>query len=159
MAKNDRPIALREALLGFRAVYQTTFDILAESDQYEEQARRLVGGNDGVIVFGHTHLAKRIPLNKTGGEYINTGTWCPVIRLPERFYTPSAAETEERHTMRALRGFLDDLENNQIERWCQLNTTAARLVVEEETGRTIERALVKIDDDGAPSPFMGYLEP
>lgn len=42
-----------------------------------ERIRRAVG--TPIVVFGHTHVAQRVPLG-AGGVYINGGTWLPAIR-------------------------------------------------------------------------------
>lgn len=57
------------------------FSLTSEKKQYQEAAQELVAcGKFSTVVFGHTHLAKRIDLR--GGVYLNSGTWADVLRLP-----------------------------------------------------------------------------
>jgi UDP-2,3-diacylglucosamine pyrophosphatase LpxH len=67
--------------------YNRCFDLDYETAPYSEAARETAraGGFD-VVVYGHTHLPK-CPLSEHDGLersclYLNTGTWCNVIRLP-----------------------------------------------------------------------------
>jgi len=58
------------------------FDPTKEDDEYLNAARKL--GSEGparCVVFGHTHLPKKI--REAELTYLNTGTWADVIRLPE----------------------------------------------------------------------------
>lgn len=79
-----------------------TFDPSFEDSAYLEAARDTAkaGGFD-VIVYGHTHLPKKVRLNESGGRdkiYLNTGTWCDVMRLPDAFageYAEARGEVEE----------------------------------------------------------------
>jgi UDP-2,3-diacylglucosamine pyrophosphatase LpxH len=70
--------------------YDRCFDLDYETAPYSEAARETAraGGFD-VVVYGHTHLPKRQVLTFSGHDgversclYLNTGTWCDVIRLP-----------------------------------------------------------------------------
>ena len=57
------------------------FSLNQEKKQYREAATELASsGRFSTIVFGHTHLPKRVPLSV--GTYFNTGTWADVMRLP-----------------------------------------------------------------------------
>jgi UDP-2,3-diacylglucosamine pyrophosphatase LpxH len=76
---------LRSAFAAARQAIGTTFELSAPDPIYYAAAKRLAGGQPRVIVFGHTHLARAIDL-PGGGRYLNAGTWCPIIRLPEEFY-------------------------------------------------------------------------
>jgi UDP-2,3-diacylglucosamine pyrophosphatase LpxH len=62
-----------------RQEYQLEF----EHPQYLQAVERLVGyGKVDVVVFGHTHQRKWISLGDSR-FYLNTGTWCPTIEVPE----------------------------------------------------------------------------
>jgi UDP-2,3-diacylglucosamine pyrophosphatase LpxH len=63
-----------------------SFDLNREMPSYRDAAMETAqAGGFEVIVYGHTHLPKREILN--AGErsctYLNTGTWCHVMRLPK----------------------------------------------------------------------------
>jgi len=154
-AKKNRPQALRDALLQFRGVYESNFDLLAEADKYEAQACRLLGDRDGVVIFGHTHLAKCMPVNSAGGTYINTGTWCPILKLPKRFYLPAESADDERLIIEKLKVFLSDLEHNRLSHWSAIYPTAARIVLN-SSGKVVDRGLVLVADDGDETEFNGF---
>lgn len=58
-----------------------------EKAEYRDAAEAmLMTGKFDVVVFGHTHLQKRVEIQREGlapGSYLNTGTWADVIKLPE----------------------------------------------------------------------------
>ena len=61
----------------------TSFQIDRENKTYLAAARTLAErGKRKVIVFGHTHHAKRIRLDSSA-LYLNTGTWADLMRIPE----------------------------------------------------------------------------
>jgi UDP-2,3-diacylglucosamine pyrophosphatase LpxH len=79
-----------------------TFDPGFEEPAYFKAARDTArtGGFD-VIVYGHTHLPKKVGLDEgMRGEkvYFNTGTWCDVMQLPDAFtrdFADARSEVEE----------------------------------------------------------------
>lgn len=74
----DRLPALHTALLAWRN--EQDFDRASETDTYMRPASRLMERGWRVVVFGHTHLAKRVVVGNS--VYINTGTWANLIRFP-----------------------------------------------------------------------------
>ena len=88
-----------------------SFKVEEENKIYRVAAEKLVAqGGYKVVVFGHTHHAKRIAL-KNGGLYLNTGTWADVMRIPEEVF--SAEEPVARSAfgdfMTALKTDVSDL--------------------------------------------------
>ena len=69
-------------LKAVRVVQQDeSFDPAIEtSPEYLEAAQELARGGYRYVVFGHTHLAKRIPLDG-GGAYLNSGITRSANRL------------------------------------------------------------------------------
>jgi UDP-2,3-diacylglucosamine pyrophosphatase LpxH len=62
-----------------------SFDPGHEDANYLQAARETMhSGNVDVVIYGHTHLPKKIRIDNGGLAcwYLNTGTWCDVIRLP-----------------------------------------------------------------------------
>jgi UDP-2,3-diacylglucosamine pyrophosphatase LpxH len=60
-----------------------SFRVDRETKMYLNAAQTLARrDNRKVIVFGHTHHAKRVPL-ESGAVYLNTGTWADLMRIPE----------------------------------------------------------------------------
>ena len=59
-----------------------TFDEGVETaKEYMDAATALASNGIKHVVFGHTHMAKRIPL-PSGGFYLNSGTWADVMQFP-----------------------------------------------------------------------------
>ena len=152
---------LRKAFLRYRDHYQASFDLLQESSEYEEAARSManVDQRKKTVVFGHTHLAKKFPLNNFGSTYLNTGTWCPIIRLPERFYLPSDNPKKEEMIIQQIKAFLKDLRANQTQAWCQLIPTFVRALVDEASGNVEQSELMWFPESGKPERFLGYPKP
>lgn len=89
-----------------------TFVLSAESKKspYRIAAEHLTRVRDGhricdYVVFGHTHLARRVELD-TGATYINTGTWAGLMQYPRNL-----ADDDARLTT-----FLQDIRDNRFER-------------------------------------------
>jgi UDP-2,3-diacylglucosamine pyrophosphatase LpxH len=89
---------LLDALRAFQN--PNSFDRSVETaTAYIEEARYLAYGPIGHVVFGHTHLAKQVPL-PGGGFYLNSGTWADLLELPSNILDPTRrfaplAELEE----------------------------------------------------------------
>ncbi|BAM89495.1 unnamed protein product [Bradyrhizobium oligotrophicum S58] len=74
------------------------------------------------VVFGHTHLAKRVPL-ANGGLYLNSGTWADVLRFPaETFRSESEALT-------ALETFVDHMKSGDFSPYTVFTPTYVHLQV------------------------------
>jgi len=108
--------ALADALGALRD--DTSFDRGIEGQaNYLEAARALATGPIRHVVFGHTHLAKRVSL-PSGGFYLNTGTWADLLRVP-----PEAIAGDRD----ALWRFVTDLASGHLEPWIEFSPTYARL--------------------------------
>lgn len=76
--------ALRGLLDGAR-----TFDVgFADGDCHAAARKMVETGVAKVVVMGHTHLARDIPL-PDGGRYVNTGTWADLIELDKELLKDS----------------------------------------------------------------------
>jgi UDP-2,3-diacylglucosamine pyrophosphatase LpxH len=80
------------------------FDRSVETEKDLCDAARALG-REGftTVIFGHTHLAKSVRIDDT--QYINTGTWADLIRVPPEIIhgMPTAAHEElERFTQAIL---------------------------------------------------------
>lgn len=71
---------LQAALRGVLDGDQTFEEGLPDGDCHAAARKMRVAGVAKVIVMGHTHLARDIPL-PNGGRYLNTGTWADLIRI------------------------------------------------------------------------------
>jgi UDP-2,3-diacylglucosamine pyrophosphatase LpxH len=123
---------LPHLLQALRALEQDrTFELETESPEYLDPAREIAAGGFRYVVFGHTHLAKRVDLGG-GRTYFNTGTWADLIRFPsEIFATPDSQQLE------ALNAFITDLVEKKFERWLLFRPTYVRLDVD---GDAVQRA-------------------
>lgn len=124
--------ARREAL--FRAIrgsfdkHRDAFDVDKEISTYLAPAHMAVASGFKVVVYGHTHLAKRVSLGKNGGPlpiYLNTGTWADLMRVPDSIW-----DVDEDHGRTALTDFVADLESNSLERWRRSVPTYAKIELE-----------------------------
>jgi UDP-2,3-diacylglucosamine pyrophosphatase LpxH len=132
-----------------------TFFVEREDRRYLKAASTLASRGFQVVVFGHTHHVKRIPLVEPGwGTYLNTGTWADLIRIPEPTLTGSEPEARA-----AFGRFIDDLANNRLEQLRRLIPTFARIDL--DAHGDIARADVYFFDEDAtvtPVTTAGLLE-
>jgi UDP-2,3-diacylglucosamine pyrophosphatase LpxH len=127
---------------------QATFDVGSEASLYLEPARALAASGHRVVVFGHTHQAKRVRLEAAPGEatYLNTGTWADLMRIPTSIYQGS-----EKEGRAALRAFLAAVRTNDIARYRRQVATFAR--VDLEGDRATSSDLLFFDGEGEPEPI------
>jgi UDP-2,3-diacylglucosamine pyrophosphatase LpxH len=103
------------------------FDTGQENPSYYEAAKASARLGFRVIVYGHTHLAKRIPLPLNQATYLNTGTWADLMCLPAGVLQKDSAERARQD----LDVFVRDLENNRVERWTSRLPTFAQIEMKE----------------------------
>ncbi|HEX8097899.1 MAG TPA: hypothetical protein VF507_07680, partial [Pyrinomonadaceae bacterium] len=79
-----------------------------------------------VILYGHTHLPKKIVLEDGAHPrwYLNTGTWCDVIRLPKE-----VAEDYDK-AKSAVENFANALAKNDYAPYVQRYLSYVELVVD-----------------------------
>ena len=103
---SERLPALLTALITLRD--ERPFLITQENEEYLKPAKRLIERGFKVVLFGHTHLANKVPISQ--GLYLNTGTWADLIRFP--YEQLSQDRTRALHW---LTGFARELESGRIE--------------------------------------------
>lgn len=105
----SRLSTLKTALQVLRKDSSFKRDEEPDNSNYLKAAKRLLEGNNfDVVVFGHTHLPKKIKLNNNG-TYINTGTWADVMKFPlDIIYLDEYEYTQE------LEQFVDNIKSNNI---------------------------------------------
>jgi len=147
------PAAVREyrraALLKtFRALaklYPPVFEMASERPEYTTGAIASAQRGYRVIVYGHTHLVKRIEIEGPGvpgkSLYLNTGTWADLIRIPRAVWGEETAEAKV-----VLDQFLNDLESDTIASWRCAVPTFAKIEVD---GHDVGSADVYFADGGA----------
>lgn len=138
-----------------RALHQATeraLDVDVELETYLRPATETARRGYEVIVYGHTHLAKRVPLagrrTSDGTEirgravYLNSGTWADLMVLPAGISAPSGAPDAQRPRLAA---FADDLVANRVDRWRRQLPTFARIDLD-DAGRVMEAATETLDE-------------
>jgi UDP-2,3-diacylglucosamine pyrophosphatase LpxH len=111
-----------------------SFDIEFEYANYLQAATETAAKGDfDVIVYGHTHLPKKkrlsLPNSAASGSayscwYMNTGTWCDVIRLPE------AMTGDYKQAVAALKVFAAALRCNDYSRYIHRYLSFVEMVVD-----------------------------
>jgi UDP-2,3-diacylglucosamine pyrophosphatase LpxH len=114
----DRIGSLKTALTAAKNDFSFRPDV--ELPDYIEPARRLLSRGFDIVVFGHTHLAKHIATNE--GTYINTGTWCDLIRFPFQMLDQPSSEAT-----RSLQTFVHDLESGNMDEYIEFRPTFAEI--------------------------------
>ncbi len=115
---------LREVLRARVGDAGQAFDVDVESEQYLGAARNAAAHGAEVVVYGHTHLVKRVDLGG-GAVYLNTGTWADLMRVPTAVLKD---ETPRDEALRELAEFADDLKDRErVARWRRQVPTFARV--------------------------------
>jgi UDP-2,3-diacylglucosamine pyrophosphatase LpxH len=131
--RHSRADALFRAFRAQRTKHSSAFDVEVESETYLAPARRAALAGFNVVVYGHTHLAKRVSLGSGvdfNPVYLNTGTWADLMRVPEAVWHP-----DDDRARSALSDFLSDLESGTLGRWRRPVPTYARIDMEDLTVR------------------------
>lgn len=121
----DKDKQLQKLYVALRARAESTwltFDVNRETEQFIKPAQAAADRGFKVIVFGHTHLVKRVSLGTQGAWYLNSGTWADLMQVPK-----AVLEGKEEEGKQALVQFVEDLRANQLERWRRLVPTFVRV--------------------------------
>lgn len=130
---------LRRALRHWADAHAASFDTGREKEEYLGPARNAFRRRFEVVVYGHTHLAKRVRDAETGGLYLNTGTWADLMRVPRAVLGDDEAIAEVH-----LRAFLDDLHAGRLDAYRAHVPTFARIDLD---GERVHDADVFVFDD------------
>jgi UDP-2,3-diacylglucosamine pyrophosphatase LpxH len=123
-----RRAALFKAFRKMMDVHRDTFDISKEHATYLKPAKRSAEAGFQVVIYGHTHLAKHIPISDDGKSvYINSGTWVDLMRVPDQVWA-----SDEAAARLALEAFVEDLEKSKLENWRRPCATYARIELEDQ---------------------------
>ena len=115
---------LYDALRYRMAAHDAAFRIDAEQTEYLTAANASAARRFKTIVYGHTHLAKCVPLAK-GATYLNTGTWADLMRLPQ-----AVVQGNKTMALGELAVFVDALEANRLDEWRRPRPTFAQIVMD-----------------------------
>jgi UDP-2,3-diacylglucosamine pyrophosphatase LpxH len=132
--------SLERTAKGHRQAFQTDH----EDNEYLKPARAAAKRDFKVIVFGHTHLVKRVNLGTA--TYLNTGTWADLIRVPSVVWGNDADLAK-----RTLDSFVDDLEADKVERWRRSAPTYAKILLDGDQPIESETDVFFVDNDDVVS--------
>jgi UDP-2,3-diacylglucosamine pyrophosphatase LpxH len=135
---------LRKALQIYVREQQETFAVAEESPRYLIPAEALAKRGFRVVVFGHTHLAKRVPMLGGEAHYFNTGTWAELMRIPDEVLSDTASGDT------VLAEFVEALKDNQLAPWRRLVPTFARIDLEGDT--LLSADVFLFEEDGTVRP-------
>jgi UDP-2,3-diacylglucosamine pyrophosphatase LpxH len=144
-ARIDAVYGAYRKLDSIRRLSRETFDTQQESETYLKPARRSVEVGFKVVVYGHTHLPKRVPLGASTADlpvYLNTGTWADVMCIPLGIW-----EADERAGRQMFRDFVGDLGTMEVHKWRRTIPTYARI---EMDGTEVNTADLLFADNAAP---------
>ncbi len=117
-----------------------SFDESVETaSEYLDAAQALATNGVTHVVFGHTHMAKRIPL-ASGGFYLNSGTWADVMEFPRDLLSAPKDEALTR-----LGAFVQHLIDGDFSAYALFRPTYVRLEVGADN-RVATAELVKFID-------------
>lgn len=120
VAREKQLDMLLQALRYFANTARQAFNVGVEGNEYLSPAKVAAARGYKVIIYGHTHLAKRISLPETKSVYLNTGTWADLMKVPDAIFG-----SDEALSKKQLVEFLDDIEHNRLDAWrCQVPTFA-----------------------------------
>lgn len=131
LGRTARLEALHRAFRGRLDIHRDTFTVDKEAEVYLAPARRSVAAGFRVVVYGHTHLAKCVPLVTATADpavYLNLGTWADLMRVPDAVWS-----NDEDLGRASLRSFVDDLERGALDRWRRAVPTYARIALSESS--------------------------
>jgi UDP-2,3-diacylglucosamine pyrophosphatase LpxH len=104
-----------------------SFDPAVETaKEYLNAAQDLARNGIRHVVFGHTHMPKRIQLS-SGGWYLNSGTWADVLQFPAEIITGSKEES-----LAKLQHFTQLMIAGDFSEWTVFQPTYVRLDVNSE---------------------------
>ncbi len=132
----DMERRLPALLTAFKANQKSTaFDRTQEGDRiYGDAAEKLAQGPIKHVVFGHTHLPKKVGLG-SGGYYLNSGTWADVLRFPVEILDGTREEA-----LAAVREFVEAMKRSDFSAYTTFQPTYVRLDVG-ENGTVVEAEL------------------
>lgn len=144
-ARLDAVFAAFRSLAQLRRLHRQAFAVDNEAETYLKPARRAVQAGFDVVVYGHTHLPKCVPVDPGTGRkawYLNTGTWADVMCIPEGIW-----DEDEAAGLQAFRAFAADLGASNLAAWRRAIPTYARIDID---GTGVTEAALRFADDDAP---------
>lgn len=133
-ATESRQTRLDALVSSFRTLQDDqTFDEGVETGaEYMEAATALASHGVRHVVFGHTHMPKKIGL-PSGGYYLNSGTWADVMEFPRDLLAGTKDEARTR-----VAAFVDQIVKGDFSSFALFRPTYVRLDVNAEGSVTPE---------------------
>jgi hypothetical protein len=122
-----------------------SFWVEREARCYLSAASSLADRGYQVVVFGHTHHVKRIPLASSSAIYLNTGTWADLIRIPVAVF-----DSHEEEARANFGSFLNDIANDRSDALRRLLPTFAHIDL--DRGGNLIRSDVHFFDGADQTP-------
>lgn len=114
---------LRRILL--RALNENCFNSSVEAAEYRDAAEELSrNGRFSTVIFGHTHLPKKVLLHEGRAKYYNCGTWADIIRLPANL------RHEDERGLDAVEKFVSALRLNSYDEYVTTMATYVEVTME-----------------------------
>jgi UDP-2,3-diacylglucosamine pyrophosphatase LpxH len=131
-------------LAALRALQEdNTFDPSIETRlEYLDAAKELAAGDVRHVVFGHTHIARKVDLGD-GRSYLNSGTWADLIIFPKEIVSGTNEEA-----LPKLREFVADLKESRLSRWINFIPTYVRLDID-DSSRVVSTEVTHYKAEGA----------
>ncbi|MCX7108903.1 MAG: metallophosphoesterase [Proteobacteria bacterium] len=124
LSDKARREALFKAMRKMADTHREAYAIDHEDEEYLKPIQHAASKGWQVVVYGHTHLAKR---KKEGNAlYLNTGTWADLMRMPDEVWQDDANKARE-----ALYAFVDDLFANRLDAWRRSLPTYAHIELDD----------------------------
>jgi UDP-2,3-diacylglucosamine pyrophosphatase LpxH len=133
-----------------RDTHDNALAVDQEVPTYLVPAQRAANAGFRIVVYGHTHLAKRIALDDGATAaplYLNTGTWADLMCVPEEVWGEDADAARQ-----ALIAFVEGLEGNRLAKWRRPVPTYALIELD---GDAVLHADVHFADDDTPISTAG----
>jgi UDP-2,3-diacylglucosamine pyrophosphatase LpxH len=111
-----------EVLQEWLGPHFTAFDTQLEDETYLRAARTSLRNGFDTVVYGHTHLVKRLSPLGANDLYLNTGTWAELMAVPRGILLD-----REDDAKRQLEEFLGDLAANKLDKWKRFFPTFAKI--------------------------------
>lgn len=113
-----------------------SFDTEVETDpRLVEAAVKIAQGGFKWVIFGHTHLAKKLRLDRTEegrtlglrreATYLNTGTWADLIRFPREIFSLARPAA-----LAGVKQLVKDMSTEGYRKWITFEPSYARLDLE-----------------------------
>jgi len=104
-----------------------TFDLDTETfPEYLQAATQLSENGFKYIIFGHTHLARRINL-PNGGVYINSGTWADLMKFP----TNILDHPDKHYALEQLERFIEEITGKDLIKHIIFKPTCVYIALDE----------------------------